>query len=282
MNFLATLRQSAKLALPFACVVLTVLSLTVAIYGQSEPLAIGSYELGRGIVAPEGLAKIHGRAFTTEIVRPLVRSFPLEMAGVRVWIGGRQNGLQARLRYVGFDELVIEMPPIPKTATWLLGWQRVDVEAPLGNYTGWVVVAPVSAEIFTNRCLDTASCIPGLPFGGAWVNLQRVYPTFTEPIPNHNTRIWVYGTGWRNAGRILAWIADEWGGLAAVECQVERHPMFEGWDTVSFLLPATLERNGQHVPLEGKITLQLAAQQPFPLRWWSFANAIQIEIAATD
>lgn len=243
-----------------------------------EPLTIGSYELGRGIVAPGAMATIHGRAFTTEAAKPLLADLPTELSSVRVWLGGREKGLAVPLRYVGYDEIAVVMPAIPKAATWWYGWQRVEVDAPLGFYVGWVVVMPTSAEIFTNRCLDSPACTNGMPFGGAWVNLQQVFPTLNLPIPNQNTKLWFYGSGFRNAARVVAWLTDELGGEVLIECHAEAHAKFAGWDVVSFGLPATIPRNGVDVPLQGEITIQLLAQQPLPMRWWSLANPVKVQV----
>lgn len=245
---------------------------------QGQTITVSSYELGRGIVASNGVAVVRGPAFSLNSAQAQVPQTPTELAGVRVWIGGKDDGLLATIRTVNYQEIGIVMPNVPRAATWFFGWQRVDVESPLGNYTGWVVVMPVSAEIFTNHCHDESNCIDGLPFGGAWVNLQQVYPSLNVPIPNHNTQLWFYGSGWRNAAKVVAWIADTEGNYAMVECSVQPHPLFPGWDTVSLTLPVTINRDGVEMPLAGEITIQMAAQQPFPLRWWSFANAVKVTI----
>lgn len=258
--------------------VLLLLCFFVYAHGQPDTLTVTSYELGRGIIAPDAMATIRGQAFTNEPQQAYLYGLPTEMGGVRVWVGGKEQGQLAWLRYVGYDEICIVMPSIPPQASWLFGWQRVDVESPLGNYAGLVLVMPVSAEIFTNHCLDSESCINNLPFGGAWVNRTRVIPTLNEAIPNLSTQIWLYGSGWRHSPRIIIWLFDEFGGEVMTEGHVEPHEKFSGWDQVSFTLPANILRDGVLVPLRGRITIQVAAQQPFPMRWWSFVNPIQITV----
>lgn len=239
--------------------------------GQSriEPCWIGSHELGRGIIAADGLATITGRAFTDN-PQPTEASNPTtEKSGVTVKIGG----IPARIRSVSFDSVSIIAPVVRS-----YGWNRVSVESSLGRYAGWVVVMPVSAEIFTNHCQDSIRCINGMPFGGAWVNLSQVIPLFDRPIPNNNTQIWINGSGWRHSPRVVAWIADEFGGETAIECKVSPDFPFTGWDIITFNLPPTINRNGVEVPLKGKVTFQLAAQQPLPFRWWSYANLITLDV----
>lgn len=243
-----------------------------------EPCFIGSYEMGRGIVAAEGMATITARQFVTEPQQTSLQTLPTTLAGVRVWFGGRENGALAGIVSVGADKLVVQLPALPRSAAWLYGWQRVEVESPLGNYLGWVVVMPVSAEVFTNRCVDTPNCTPSIPFGMAWVNRERVYSPLVSPIPNNNTQIILYGNGFRNAARAVVWVTDELGGWAMVESEIAGRTIFPMWDSIAFTLPATLDRDGVQVPLSGRITLQVAAQQPLPMRWWSFANPVTIQI----
>lgn len=276
-------RYTLRLLIGDALTVLLLFFLASQASGQSfapqfEPCVIGSYEIGRGIVAAEGLAVVRARQFVTEPQQALMPNLPTTLAGVRVWIGEREDGALAGIVSVGADRIVIQMPSLPRSAVWLYGWQRVEVESPLGNYLGWAVVMPVSAEIFTNRCVDTPNCVPSLPFGMAWVNNERVYPTLAELIPNNNTQIVLYGNGFRNASRSVVWVTDEFGGWAMVEGGIASRTLFPMWDSIAFTLPATLERDGARVPLSGKITLQIAAQQPLPMRWWSFANPVTIQI----
>jgi len=245
-------------------------------HAQNEQITVGSYELGRGIIAPDALAIIHGGAFTFESKQVSMFDSLTEIGGVQVWIGGKERGQLAQLRYVGYDTISFVMPSA--SSLQQLGWQQVEVSAPLGQYSALVFIAPVSAEIFTNHCIDSPSCINRMPFGLAWVNNSIIIPTLNEPIPNNNTQVSLFGTGLRRSARILVWITDELDGQAVVEGRVAPHSFFIGWDVVSFPLPATIQRDGREVPLRGKITVQLAAAQPSPLRWWSFANSIELTV----
>lgn len=151
-------------------------------------------------------------AFTFESKQVSMFDSLTEIGGVQVWIGGKERGQLAQLRYVGYDTISFVMPSA--SSLQQLGWQQVEVSAPLGQYSALVFIAPVSAEIFTNHCIDSPSCINRMPFGLAWVNNSIVIPTLNEPIPNNNTQVSLFGTGLRRSARILVWITDELDGLA--------------------------------------------------------------------
>lgn len=116
-------------------VTLAVACLVIAHSQASAQIYVRTYAGDRGFIAPDSLAKIEGAPFVEEAHMPVIgHPLPLEIGGVRVWLGKTECGL----RSVAPGFIVFLVPPSR------YGWQILTVQSPLGWRSTLVAVLPLA------------------------------------------------------------------------------------------------------------------------------------------
>lgn len=227
-------------------VTLAVACLVIAHSQASAQIYVRTYAGDRGFIAPDSLAKIEGAPFVEEAYMPVIgHPLPLEIGGVRVWLGKTECGL----RSVAPGFIVFLVPPSR------YGWQILTVQSPLGWRSTLVAVLPLAPGIFTNA--------DGTPHGEAFVNQSQVVPFVQGATPNNNTQLRFWCSGIRHAADVTAFVGFETR-MEREPVKVSSHPLFAGIDFAVLDLPPDAR---------GDVTVILFADGRF------YSNQVIIKIA---
>lgn len=244
-NILATLRQSAKLALPFASLTVFALLCVVSAFGQDfaasgYTLSVRNNASNVGVISPgcAAVVEITGAQFAAETIQSTRNPLPFQMAGVSVEI----NGYAAPIRYVSPTQLAILAPDVPFPLTRKrVVWLPVTVRTVGNVFTGWAACAP---------------CAPGLyeQTDGKFKHAQGMYlaaPRMVLPITDaeipSGAPVVLFGTGLRNAKTLRVWLddgEDAWIVPASLALSPMGDGFLPGWagfswiEGVAFDLPA--------------------------------------------
>ena len=236
-----TVKNITRTAFVRGIVALWTLLLIGAAYA-STPSVVSSASYSPGI-APDSLASVFGENLSSESGAASLdgeQQLPFTLHGVKVWVAE----LPARLLYVSPGQLNFLVPPdVP------LGVVDVRIESPGGTKSTTASVSRVAPALFyvdalrSNRgALLNGSNFLVEPFSGITV-------VGAEDLIN--TRIALYGTGWRHAGqneasgelRVIA--TDEKGVETVLEVEyADAAPGFSGLDQSNAKIPDSLRHLG--------------------------------------
>lgn len=201
-NTLATLRQTAKLALPFACLTLVLLSLAVSASGQGRyTLTVRHNASNVGVVSPgcAAVVEITGGQFLDATYQTARNPLPYEMAGVSVEV----DGIQAPIRFVSPTQLAILAPDVrfpPKRKRVM--WYALTVRTASDVFSGWIAYAPVAPGIY-EQTDGKFTHAQGFYLAGP----QTVLPITDTLIPAGAPML-LFGSGMRDAKTLRVWLDD--------------------------------------------------------------------------
>lgn len=225
-------------------------------FSQIKPRTVGqladyggiyarNYASERGFIAPDSLAKIEGAEFVSTGFPPVMGGeLPKEVGGVRVWLGNVECGL----RSVSPRMIVFLVPEVG------YGWQLLTTQTLNGWHSTLALVLPLSPGIFTNP--------DGTPHGEAFINSSQIVPFVQGATTNSNTQLRFWGTGFRRAADVTAFIGNETM-LEMVSVKVSSHPLFAGIDFALMDLPPGMT---------GEVSIVLFANGLF------YSNEVRIKV----
>ena len=237
--------MTVRTIIRIACVryIFALLTFALIAAAQGSTVAVVSSASYLPGIAPDSLASLFGDTLASESGAATLDSeqqLPFELHGVKLWVGE----IPARLLYVSPGQVNFVVPTdVP------LGVVDVRIESPTGTKATTAAVSKVAPAVFF---VDALRSNRGALLNGSTYLLEPFSGLTTvgggELI---NTRISLYGTGWRYAGeggvnnqpRVIA--TDESGTETVLPVEYAgAAPGFSGLDQLNAVIPDSLRHLG--------------------------------------